>query len=431
MSSYGGRRRLAPSRGPRTPSVAWRPGPIRKLATETLLTILDMASFDIKHNEFEDRDVETLDARTLGHLSRVSHEWRQLAITLRLRIITIDPTSSRTPEILRPFFSDPSLAKYVRSLTIARGNEGSDGGTFAGCASCGAPWASNYEPYEPSFTWRRIWSWAATLTNLEHLHVSNPSGGNESMAETQERESWGSYPMPAGAFSNVKSFYGSFEIDLSMAWWLLTGMASVEWLFLQGGVQSHWRHTPSSRVPPLPKLHPHLKQIRLDDCEITPAQFHQLISTATSLVALECRTTQNLSLDDIALALARRPNLKSLTWKANSKETSVLLLEIIGRSQLSHLEVRPWPLDDLFGALPETLESLALIRKVDISTLVSIQDQLPLLRVVTYTTPSRLGHYGYDGWGNPARVPTPPEEAALLPHQVELRHEYAPYGEYW
>ncbi|KAL8293480.1 hypothetical protein RQP46_000181 [Phenoliferia psychrophenolica] len=419
MSSNGGRRR-----GPRTPSVAWRPGPIRKLATETLLTILEMASFDSEHNLFECREVETLDARTAGHLSRVSHEWRQLAITLRLRIITIDPTSPSTHKILDLFILHPHLAKHVRSLTIARRNEGFAGGS----ATDGVPWIStDAPPNDPSFSWKTTLAWAATLPNLQHLHISHPSCENESIAAEDEWQnaSWTSFPILSGAFANVEIFYGAFESDLSMAWWLLTGMASLKWLWLQSaGVALYGTATPT----PLPSLlshYPHLELLLLDGIEMDPSQFQQLISPMTSLVALGVRSTPTLSPADLAFAVSHCPELWELIWDGTKYHAMSTLLEAIGHSHIAQLSLRPWILtDELARALPPSLRALSLMESQHIPSLVAALPQLPLLQCVTYTgTTLEMAKYWREQRGE--------SHPAALPEHIEVKHEPSLWGTEW
>ncbi|KAL8277037.1 hypothetical protein RQP46_010571 [Phenoliferia psychrophenolica] len=361
--------------------------PIYKLATETLLAILEFASFHTTWNEFERRDVQVIDRWTLRSISLVSTEWRQISAQFHLRILTLDPTSPETPKLLRRFRFDPSLAKYVRSVTISRDNEGSDGGTISGggqCPTCyGGEWTSTYERDDPSFTWRKVLTWASQLPNLKHLHISHVSGEGEGddesawLAETIERESWATFPVRAGAFSSVTTFYASVQIDLSMVWWILKGMERLEWLFLQSGSGSNSVDAggagPSTAVPSLPDRYLHLKHLQVEECEITRDQFLKLISTATSLTSLKlaCLSTPHLNLDDVALVVERCPELKSLSW-TNGKGSAENLVRVIESSHLAHLDVRPWPTDDvdLVRALPPSLETLALIEDSQISALV-------------------------------------------------------------
>ncbi|KAL8277060.1 hypothetical protein RQP46_010594 [Phenoliferia psychrophenolica] len=421
--------------------------PIYKLATETLLAILEFASFHTTWNQFEKRDVQVIDRCTLRSISLVSTEWRQLSAQFHLRILTLDPTSPETPKLLRRFRFDPSLAKYVRSVTISRENESSEGGYYSDggpCSSCyegGGEWTSTYERDDPSFTWRKVLTWAGHFPNLKRLHISHVSGEGEGrdrsawLAETIERESWATLPVPAGAFSSVTTFYASVQIDLSMVWWILRGMERLEWLFLQSGSGSRSVRgsaagaVPSTAVPSFPECHPKLKHLRLEESKITKEQFHKLISTATSLVTLDCRSTPHLKLDDVALAVSRCPDLKSLSWMTNGMQSAEALAQVIETSRLAHLDLRPWPTDvNLVHALPPSLETLALIEDSQISAIVSVQDQLPLLKTVTSQVDRTRG---WQGWAAAQAQSPTPEAAAALREEIELKHEAEPFRGGW
>ena len=137
-----------------------------------------------------------------------------------------------------------------------------------------------------------------------------------------------------------------------MAWCIMSGMANLEWLFLQSGSRIRTLSEAINLCLKLGKL----KSIRLDGSNISRSEYRRLVFAAPSLDALDSRKTRSLGQDGISPAIKMFSILKEVRCEtSNPRSLTQSPLDTLSASQLTHLDLSPSHTKALVQAPPSSL----------------------------------------------------------------------------
>ncbi|KAL8287478.1 hypothetical protein RQP46_003336 [Phenoliferia psychrophenolica] len=333
---------------------------IASLAPETLAQILNFATFKWEYDGNLEVHHDGVCTMTLKGITLTCKLWHDVAKPLHFRTqrITFDPF--QPCKDLVPFQLDPSLANHVRSLTLEL-EEGSFSNRM-GIRFTGPEGEADTAESTPQVEdWHALTAWMVTLENLSHLRIS--------LITQIAPDSYAAWPLDA--FLNVTALYVSSAGDSLFNQALISRMPNLESLYLAGRGYGFPDTTPqhliaSSALPDSRCL----EKIFLEKMtDMSSSAFRQLVETSGgTLKVLEVYRASGLEDDDLACALDVAPGIERLQWCNEKKDqmTNIVfplapsLLRALSESDVTDLDICPWPTADALNALPDTLVKLQL-----------------------------------------------------------------------